>query len=227
MDEPLPDPDLQAPERTDYRAMVDGEEVGTGSLTLRAEDDKTFVQTIEGEAYGRLKGSATVTFKRRNGTLVAEQQTLEVTDKGRHVLDETASFRDIQVPQIGGQIGPYSRSMVPVLGLATAFRVLTFQERARFLPRVWVAAVIDWPLDIRVEGREKARVPAGSIDSWKIRLRPSLVDVAQALDELSAAVVPPIVAHVSVDGGRLLRLAFPTGPGRSDPSGVLEATEIV
>ncbi|MCK9248073.1 MAG: DUF3108 domain-containing protein [Solirubrobacteraceae bacterium] len=226
MDEPLPDPDLQAPERTDYRAMVDGEEVGTGSLTLRADDDRTFVQAIEAEAYGRLKGSATITYRRRSGTLVAQQQRLELTDKGRHVLDETASFRDVQVPQIGGQLGPYSRSMVPVLGLATAFRVLPLQDRARFLPRVWVAAVVDWPLDIRVEGREKARVPAGDVDAWRIRLRPSLLDVAQALDELSAAVVPPIIAHVGVDGGRLLRLSFPTGPGRSDPSGVIEATAI-
>ena len=84
-----------------------------------------------------------------------------------------------------------------------------------------------WPIDIRVEKQEQVTVPAGTFDAWRVRLRPSLVDVAQSLDELSANLVPPVTAWVTVEpNGRLLKLAFPTGPGKSDPSGLLEAIEL-
>lgn len=227
MDEPLRDPDLDAPERTTFRALIDGEEIGSGTLTLRPEDDRTFVQEIEGQAFGRLSGSAVVRFRRRGGDLIAESQALDIKDKDRHVLTEEASFRDVQVPQIGGDIAGYPRPMVPAPALALAFRTLPLKEKAKFVPRLWLAAVVHWPLDVRVEKKERIEVPAGSFEAFRIRLRPSLVDVAQALDELSATVVPPVIAHVAVEpAGRLLRLSFPTGPARTDPTGLLEATEL-
>jgi hypothetical protein len=226
MDDALPDPELDGPETTTFRGLVDGEEVGTGTLTLRPEGDRELIQEIAGEAFGRLSGNAEVRFRRRSGVLLAQSLAIEVRDKDRDVFHESAAFRDVQVPQMGGDISAYSRELVPAPALALALRVLPLAEKARFVPPVWLTAVVHWPIDVRVEKREKVAVPAGKIDAWRVRLRPSLVAVAQALDELSATVVPPVIAHVSVDGQRLVRLAFPTGPARTDPPGLIEATDL-
>lgn len=226
MEQALTDPELDGPETTVFRATVDGEEVGSGTLTLRPDGEREFVQEIEGEAYGRLVGSVETRFRRRSGALLAAAQAIELRDRDRDVFRESAFFRDVQVPQFGGEVNAYPREMVPAPALALALRVLPLADKARFVPRAWLTAIVHWPLDVRVEKRERVKVPAGSFDSWRIRLRPSLADVAQALDELSANVVPPVVAHVAVDGQRLVRLAFPTGPGRADPQGLLEATEL-
>ncbi|MDW5597773.1 hypothetical protein VSS74_25700 [Conexibacter stalactiti] len=226
MEHALPDPELEGPETTVFRATVDGEEVGRGTLTLRPDGAREFVQRIEGEAFGRLAGSVETRFRRRGGELLAASQASEVRDRDREVFRDAASFRDVQVPQFGGEVMAYPREMVPAPALALALRVLPLADKARFLPRAWLTAIVHWPLDVRVEKRERVTVPAGSFESWRVRLRPSLLDVAQALDELSANVVPPVLAHIAVDGQRLVRLAFPTGPGRADPPGLLEATEL-
>lgn len=226
MDDALPDPELEGPETTTYRGLVDGEEVGTGTLTLRPEGDRELIQEIVGEAFGRLSGNVETRFRRRSGVLLAQSQAIEVRDRDRDVFHESAAFRDVQVPQMGGDVSAYPREMVPAPALALALRVLPLAEKARFVPPVWLTAVVHWPIDVRVEKREKVAVPAGKFDAWRVRLRPSLVDVAQALDELSATVVPPVIAHVAVDGQRLVRLAFPTGPARTDPPGLLEATDL-
>jgi hypothetical protein len=226
MDDALPDPELDGPETTTFRGLVDGEEVGTGTLTLRPEGDRELLQEISGEAFGRLSGNVETRFRRRSGVLLAQAQATQVRDRDRDVFHESAAFRDVQVPQLGGDIAAYPREMVPAPALALALRVLPLAEKARFVPPVWLTAIVHWPIDVRVEKREKVTVPAGKLDAWRIRLRPSLVDVAQALDELSATVVPPVVAHVSVDGQRLVRLAFPTGPARTDPPGLIEATDL-
>lgn len=226
MEHALPDPDLDGPETTVFRATVGGEEVGGGTLTFRPDGEREFVQLIEGEAFGRLSGHAETRFRRRGGELLAASLAIEVRDREREVFREAAAFRDVQVPQMGGEVTPYPREMVPAPALALALRTLPLADKARFLPRAWLTAIVHWPLDVRVEKREKAKVPAGSFDCWRVRLRPSLADVAQALDELSANVVPPVIAHVTVDGQRLVRLAFPTGPGRPDPPGLFEAVEL-
>lgn len=226
MEHALPDPELEGPETTVFRATVDGEEVGSGTLTLRPDGAREFVQEIEGEAFGRLAGTVQTRFRRRGGELLAASQASELRDREREVFRDAAAFRDVQVPQFGGEVMAYPREMVPAPALALALRVLPLADKARFLPRAWLTAIVHWPLDVRVEKRERVTVPAGSFESWRIRLRPSLLDVAQALDELSANVVPPVVAHVTVEGQRLVRLAFPTGPGRADPPGLLEATEL-
>lgn len=226
MDDALPDPELDAPETTTFRGLVDGEEVGTGTLTLRPDGDRELVQEIRGEAFGRLAGTAETRFRRRSGVLLAQSQSIAATDKDRELFAESAAFRDVQAPQMGGDLAAYPREMVPAPALALALRVLPLADRARFVPPVWLTAIVHWPVDVRVEKREKVSVPAGRIDAWRIRLRPSLVAVAQALDELSATVVPPVIAHVAVDGQRLVRLAFPTGPARTDPPGLIEATDL-
>lgn len=227
MEDALPDPELTAPETTTFRALVDGAEVGRGTLTFRNDGDRDLVQEIAGEAFGRLTGSAETRFRRRGGSLLAAAQAVEIRDRDREVARDSSSFRDVHVPQFGGDIAPYPRTLVPAPALALALRTLPLAAKAKFVPQVWLTAIVHWPVDIRVEKREKVTVPAGTFDAWRVRLRPSLVDVAQALDELSATVVPPVIAHVAVDpAGRLLRLAFPTGPGRTDPPGLLEATEI-
>lgn len=227
MEDALPDPELTDPETSTFRALVGGEEIGSGTLTFRNDGERELVQEISGAAYGRLVGTAQTRFRRRGGALLAAGQTVEILDKERDVTRDAASFRDVHVPQMGGETAPYPRTLVPAPALALALRTLPLAEKARFVPQVWLTAIVHWPIDIRVEKREKVTAPAGTFDAWRVRLRPSLVDVAQALDELSATVVPPVIAHVAINPtGRLLRLSFPTGPGRTDPPGLLEATEL-
>jgi hypothetical protein len=226
VENPLADPNLDAEERTEFRGFIDGEEVGTGALVLTPVDARTFVQTATGEAFGRLSGSATVTFRRRGDELHADSQSLVLEHKGKTVFTEEASFRDVQVPQLGGDIAAYPRTMVPAAGLAVALRTLPWSDKAKFAPPVWLTAIVHWPLDIRVEKKEKLSTPAGKFEAWKIRLRPSLVDVAQSLDELSANLIPPVTAHIDTKTGRRLRVDGPTGPGRNDPRGYIEATSL-
>lgn len=226
MEEPLADPELDSEERTAFRGVVDGAEVGDGELILRSVDDRTFEQVARGQAYGRLEGEVVARFRRRGGVLLAESQTIEMKHKGKVVFSEDATFRDVQVPQLGGEIGAYPRTVVPAGGLAVALRLLPWAPKARFAPPVWLTAIAHWPLDARVEAKESAKVPAGTFDAYRVRLRPSLVDVAQSLDELSANVVPPITALIAIDSGRLLRVDFPTGPGKNDPRGFIEATSV-
>ncbi len=225
MDEPLSDPGIDE-ERTQFRGFLDGEEIGTGELVLRSVDDRTLVQEIRGEAFGRLDGEVSVAFRRRGESLLAESQKIVLRHKGKVTFSEEASFRDVQVPQLGGDVGPYPRTMVPAGGLAVALRTLPWADKARFAPPVWLTAIVAWPLDFRVEGKEKIKTPAGTFESWKIRARPSLVDVAQTFDELSATLVPPVHIYVDTKTSRLVRVDFPTGPGRNDPRGYIEATEL-
>jgi hypothetical protein len=227
MDTPLPDPNLETEERTVFRGFIDGEEVGTGSLTLKNDGAKSLIQEIEGAAFGRLAGAATVVFRRRGEELHAESQSVLLTHKGKDTFKEEASFRDVQVPQLGGDVGAYPRTMVPAAGLAVAFRALNWDAKSKFAPPVWLTAIVHWPLDLRVEKKESITVPAGKFEAFKIRVRPSLVDVAQSLDELSANLIPPVYVYVAVKpAGRVLKVDFPTGPGRNDPRGYIEATEL-
>jgi hypothetical protein len=226
MDEPLTDPELESEERTAFRGVVDGEQVGEGELVLLSDDSRTFTQVARGSAYGRLDGEVTASFRRRGGALLAESQSIVLRHKGKVVFTEEATFRDVQVPQLGGEVAAYPRTMVPAGGLAVALRLLPWAPKARFAPPVWLTAIVHWPLDMRVEAKEQVTVPAGRFDAYRLRIRPSLVDVAQSLDELSANVIPPVTAHVAVDTGRLLRVDFPTGPGKADPRGFIEATSL-
>jgi hypothetical protein len=226
MEEPLVDPHLEVEERSTFRGVVDGEEIGGGDLVFRSEDSRTFVQEVHFEAYDRLEGHAIAHFRRRGGALLAESQSIEILHKGKIAFTEAANFRDVQVPQLGGEVGAYPRTMVPAGGLAVALRLLPWAPKARFAPPVWLTAIVHWPLDIRVEGKEQVTVPAGRFEAYRLRIRPSLVDVAQSLDELSANVIPPVTAHVAVDSSRLLRVDFPTGAAKSDPRGFIEATSL-
>jgi hypothetical protein len=226
MEEPLVDPQLTAPERTAFRGFVDGEQVGEGELVLSSDDARTFTQVARGSAYGRLEGEVTARFRRRGGALLAESQSIALRHKGTVVFTEEKSFRDVQVPQLGGEVAAYPRTLIPAGGLAVALRLLPWAPKVRFTPPVWLTAIVHWPLDIRTEAKESVTTPAGTFDAYRIRIRPSLVDVAQSLDELSANVIPPVTAHIAVDSGRLLRVDFPTGAAKSDPRGYLEAVEL-
>lgn len=225
MESPLTDLQLDGPETTRFRGVVDGEDVGEGTLTFRPEG-RGLVQEIAGAAYGRLEGTTSTQFRIRGEELIAESQEIELLHKGKVVFTESKSFRDVQVPQLGGLVGSYPRTMVPGPAVALALRALPWAEKAKFSPPVWLTAIVHWPLDMRVEKKEKITVDAGSFQAWRIRLRPSLVDVAQALDELSANVVPPVYAYVDTDSSRLIKLDFPTGPGRNDPRGHIEAVDL-
>jgi hypothetical protein len=58
-------------------------------------------------------------------------------------------------------------------------------------------------------------------------VRPSFEQVDAALDRLMEMLLPPLVAHFAAEPPhRLLRFEFPTGPFKTNPSGLIEATEL-
>ncbi len=227
MDDALIDPDLTAPEVTRFVASVGDVRIGGGTLTLYNDGEHELVQKASGAVYGRITAAAETRFRRHGGVLLAAEHAITVLNGGRP-LTHDSSFRDVHVrAPVGIESVGFPRTLVPAPALALALRTLPLAENARFVPQLWLAAIVHWPVDIWVEEREEITVPAGTFDAWRVQLRCNFDDVARAIGELIASLVPPVTAHVATDPtGRLLRASFPTGPVPTDPRVVIEASEI-
>jgi hypothetical protein len=143
------------------------------------------------------------------------------------VAAESARFRGVKVLQWGGEMESYPRDMAPLVGCALALRGLELCAGSRRGFSVWLAATIYWEVESKVEKRERLELPAGAVDAWRVRLRPSFEQVDKALDGLVDTLMPPVVAHLeTAPPHRFLRLQFPTGPFRWNPPGVIEATAL-
>jgi hypothetical protein len=105
-----------------------------------------------------------------------------------------------------------------------ALRGIEFAKGERRSFAVWLANTLYWQVDLHVEKRERAGVPAGDFDAWRVRVRPSFREVAGALDRVVAAFLPPFVVHFEAAAPhRFLRFSFPTGPFPWNPRGRIEA----
>jgi hypothetical protein len=231
MEGPFKDPEIPHGERTAYRGLVGGQEAGSGEVLVeRVADDgrDLYRQVVTATLKGTTSVRAETVFRRRSGTIHAETHRTETHNGGGGpIAVEEARFRDVKVPAWGAEIESFPRDLAPLLGCAVALRGLEFEPRAQRAFSVWLANAVHWQVDAKVEKAETVTVPAGDLEAWRVRLRPSFEQVDKALDKVIDMVVPPIVAHFAKEPShRLLRLEFPTGPFKWNPPGLIEAAEL-
>ncbi len=226
MEGPFNDPGIPDGERVAYRGLVGDDEAGTGAIEIAAEPD-AYRQTVSAWVRDRVQLRSTTVFRRRAGTIHAETHEMETLDgDGPPVATERARFRGPKIIGWGGELESFPRDLTPLLGAALALRGLELEQGARRSFSAWIVSSVYWQVDSRVERKEKVALPAGELEAWRLRLRPSLEQVDKALDSLVDSLMPPLVAHLEVEPPhRFLRLQFPTGPFRWNPVGVIEATE--
>ena len=231
MEGPFNDPDIPDGERTAYRAVIGGKEAGSGEVVVECLTEAgrdLYRQSVVASIGGQAEFRAETTFRRRSGSMHAETHRME-TFNGQPgpIAAEESRFRGVKVLQLGGQLDPYPRDLAPLLGCATALRGLGFEPGAERGFTAWLANGVCWPVETKVEKREDVDLPVGRLPAWRVRLRPSFEQVDGALDSLMEMLMPPFVLHLAAEPPhRVLRFEFPTGPSRSDPSGLIEATEL-
>jgi hypothetical protein len=227
MEGPFLDPEIPDGERASYRGLVGGHEAGEGEIVVEHAPDR-YRQTVVARVAGRAELRCSTVFRRRSGQIHAETCEMEVFDGSAEPLaSERARFRGVKVLQWGGEMESYPRDLSPLLACSLALRGLEFSAGARRSLSVWLAATVYWQVESRVEREEEVELPVGSLEAWRVRLRPSFEQVDKALDSLVDALMPPVVMHLETDPPhRFLRLQFPTGPFRWNPPGVIEATEL-
>jgi uncharacterized protein DUF3108 len=231
MEGPFLDPGIPDGERTVYRALVEGEQLGTGVLVVDHASEngrELYRQSVAVRAGGETEYDLVTTFRRRSGKIHAESYRLETRHgDSEPVAVEEGRFRQVRVPQWGGETQPYPRDLAPLLGSAVALRGLEFEPGFARSFSVWFANTIFWEFEANVEGSERIELPVGELDAWRVRVRPSLEQVDRALDKIVAGLLPPLVLHFAKDAPhRFLRFEFPTGPFRDNPQGLIEAIEL-
>jgi hypothetical protein len=231
MEGPFNDPGIPDGERTAYRVLIGGQEAGSGEVVVEALTDdgrELYRQSLTASVGGGVEWRAETTFRRRSGTIHAEDHRMQTfNEEPAPVAEELGRFRSVKVVQFGGELQPYPRDLAPLLGCAVALRGLEFEPGAERAFTAWLANSVCWEVGTRVEKQETVELPAGEHSAWRVRLRPSFEQVDNALDKLMDALMPPLVAHFAAPPPhRLLRFEFPTGPLKSNPPGLLEATEL-
>ena len=162
---------------------------------------------------------------RRRGHLIADHYRLETRHGERAVAVEEGWFRDVAVLGWGGEVGRYPSDVAPLLGCAVMLRGLEFERGAERSFAVWLANTVYWEVALKVERRERVSLPAGALDAWRVRVRPSFHMIGAALDRIVGLLLPPFVIHFHAEPPhRFLRFAFPTGPFPWNPRGLIEAT---
>lgn len=231
MEGPFRDPDIPDGERTAYRFLVDGEHVGGGVLAVERVSEgsrQLYRQSLAMNVGRDVDYRLELTFRRRAGTIHAEAYRLETRDGGgAPIAAEEGRFRQVRALHWGAERQPYPRDLAPVLGCPVALRGLEFERGLRRGFSVWFANTAYWEVEARVEALERLELPVGRMDAWRVVARPSLEHVDRTLDKLVTGLLPPLVLHFEEEPPhRFLRFEFPTGPYRSNPPGLIEATEL-
>jgi hypothetical protein len=227
MEGPFNDPAIPDGERTAYRALIGGEEAGTGEVVV-SHADEGYRQSVVAHVGGRAELRSSTVFRRRSGSIHVETHEMQSFDGASEpVSTEQARFRGVKVLQWGGELEPYPRDLTPLVGCAVALRGLEFEPGARRGLFVWLAASVYWQVETRVEKEEAIELPAGEHRAWRVRVQPSFEQVDNALDRLIETLMPRVIGHFGAEAPhRLLRFEFPTGPFKWNPTGVIEATEL-
>jgi hypothetical protein len=231
MEGPFNDPEIPHGERTVYRALVGGDEAGSGEVLVEHVSEggrELYRQAVVARVRGAAELRTETTFRRRSGTIHAESHRMVTTNGGDEPFaTEEARFRDVKVLGWGAEIESFPRDVAPLLGCGLALRGLEFEAGAERSFSVWLVNAIHWQVDAKVEKQETVEVPAGKLKAWRVRLRPSFEQVDKALDKIMDMVMPPVVAHFAADAPhRLLRVQFPTGPFKWNPVGLIEAADL-
>lgn len=229
MEGALRDPGIPDGETTTYHGLIDGRPVAAGRMTVARVDDERpayrlgMAFTVRDEAHYELA----LDFQRSRGTVVAEHYRLETRHGEQPVAVEEGWFRDVQTLQFGGRLKPYPRSTMPLLGCALGLRGMDFTRGSRSSFPLWLANTVYWQISTHVERAEEVTVPAGSLEAWRVRVRPSFEAINRQLDRVIGLFLPPFVLHFErAAPHRMLRFEFPTGPFPWDPRAVVEATTL-
>ena len=226
IDPPFTDPQIPDGERTAYRGVISGDEVGTGSLTIEASDD-AYVARLAARILGDFNQDVEIRFARGRGILRAESYRAENRDGDRMVSVEEGWFRDVRGLHWGGELQPYPSNVTPLLGCALALRGLDFVKGERHHLALWLANSVWWEIALHVDRRERIEVPAGAFDAWRVTAHIQFEGIGTALNRIVQAILPPFRLHFDAEPPhRFLRFSFPTGPFPWNPRGLIEAAEI-
>lgn len=221
------DPQIPDGELTRYQATV-GKDEERYDVTSRIEHDgeKQYRNQLEA-TLGPLTLEVQQVFARQEGRLACESYVAEARHDGKLVSREEGYFQGTSHLQFGGQVKPFPVDVMPLLACLIGLRGLDFERGTKRQVDLWLAFSVFWPLEAKVEKRETVRVPAGEIDAWRVRVRPSFAQISGLLDKVIGGLLPPFVLHFeAAEPHRMLRFHFPTGPMPWNPKGLVEATAL-
>jgi hypothetical protein len=222
---PYRDPDIPDGECTRYRLALAANEDATEVIsTVTRDGDDRYVLSMS-IPHPDLSVTVEQVFARRDGAVAPLSYVAEAHSRGTLVSREEGYFDGTAHIQFGGRVQPYPRDIVPLVGGILALRGIEFARGATLRFNVWLAFSVFWQLDLKVERRERVTVPAGSVDAWRVKIRPSFAQINGLLDKIVGGLLPDFTLHFEAnEPHRLVRFSFPTGPFPWNPKGLVEAT---
>ncbi|MGX1804200.1 hypothetical protein ACWIGI_00670 [Nocardia sp. NPDC055321] len=226
MNSPFRDPAIADGEKSLYRIALGDDSEGARIVGLIEQDGDAYISYLEAGSEDSYSVKVEQRIRRAEGRLSAESYQAASYFEGRMVSREEGYFIDTQHVQFGGKLSPFPRGVMPLLGGLTLLRGLDFRPGAKSKIDLWLAFSIHWPLEVKVEKRTRVDVPAGTIDAWQVRMRPSFSHMNALLDKVVSGFLPPFVAHFEVSAPhRMVRFSFPSGPLPWQPRAVVELTD--
>lgn len=227
MSELFRDPGIPHGEQTHYAASAGGQQTSQDLLARVEHDgDEQYRHLVEVRQDG-FAVDIEQTFQRAGGMLRAESYQMTTQSDGKLVSREEGYFVDTRHLQFGGDVAPFPRDIVPLIGGMVALRGLDFRRGAKRTVHIWLAFSVFWPIELKVERLEQVTVPAGSMQAWRVKVRPSFKQISGLLDTVVGGLLPPFVLHFAAEAPhRMLRFEFPTGPMPWNPRGLIEATKL-
>jgi len=225
MSSPFRDPRILDGEKSIYSVRV-GRNPSTSQLTSVIEHDNgAYVAYLESGSKDSFGIKVEQRFLRENGHIMIDSYRAESRFKDRVVSREEGFFTGTEHIPFGGELAPYPRGVMPLLGGLTLLRGMDFTRGAKLKLDFWMMFSITWPIEARVEKRTTLNVEAGQFDTWQVNIRPSFSHISGLLDKVVAGFLPPFTAHFdTADTHRMIRFSFPSGPLPSHPKCVLELT---
>lgn len=221
------DPEIAERETRSYRAVLRGEEIGRGTLTVDPFPDRYDVSV---ELTGALSGVETaietnVVLARVDGIVRSDRYVTDARVEGEHgrsSAHDEGRLRGVKALNWGGAVAEYPADIVPIIAVPVVFRGL-LGRNARIDFPLWLASVVYWPVHARVEGAARVPVPDGTLDTWKVRFRPDVHSLVGPLDRVVQPILPPFVGYFAKrTPNELVRFEFPTGPLPWNPRGAIE-----
>ncbi|MEU0543122.1 hypothetical protein ABZ319_24935 [Nocardia sp. NPDC005978] len=226
MNSPFRDPVIADGEKSLYRIRLGDDPEGGRIIGLVEQDGDAYVSCLEAGSADAYSAKVEQRIRRSGGRMDAESYQAASYFEGRMVSREEGYFIGTQHMQFGGKLAPFPRGVMPLLGGLTLLRGLDFRPGAKTKLDLWLAFSIHWPLEVKVEKRVRVDVPAGSVDAWQVRMRPSFSHVNGLLDKVISGLLPPFIGHFETSGAhRLVRFSFPSGPLPWQPRAVIELTD--
>lgn len=223
MTNPFRDPGIADGEKSVYSVRVGEGSQGTELVSLIEHDADSYLSSVETGSADSFSVKVEQRIRRAAGKMEIDSYKAETLFEDRLVSREEGYFAGTQHLQFGGELKPYPKGVMPLIGGLTLLRGLDFQRGAKSKLDLWLGFSICWPLEAKVEKRTRVDIAGGSFDAWQVRIRPGFSHINSLLDKVIAGFLPPFVAHFEAGGShRLVRFSFPSGPLPWNPRGVLE-----